>query len=66
MLEKYTFNSDKEANVFFRENPYVFLVKFVVNGGKQHYIITRNRSLSERIHLQTDSKTINGGGVRNG
>ena len=66
MLEKYTFNSDDEVNEFFRKNPYLFLVKFVVNGSKQHYIITRNRNLGERVHLKTDSITQNGGGVQNG
>jgi hypothetical protein len=66
MLEKFTFDSDADANKFFRENPYVFLVKFVVNGNKQHYIITRNRNLGERVHLKTEFTTQNGGGVRNG
>ena len=66
MLEKYTFRSDEEANAFFRENPYIFLVKFIVNGTWQHYIITRDRKTGDRIHLKTDSITQNGGGVRNG
>ena len=65
MLEKYTFRSDAEANAFFRENPYIFLVKFIVNGTWQHYIITRNRNLGERVHLKTDTPTGNGGGVKN-
>jgi hypothetical protein len=66
MLEKYTFDSDYEANEFFKKNPYLFLVKFVVNGTKQHYIITRDRKTGDRIHLKTDSITENGGCVRNG
>jgi len=65
VLEKYTFKNDSEANQFFHDNPYLFLVKFVVNGNLQHYIITRDRKLGDRVHMKTDSITPSGGGVRN-
>ena len=52
MLEKVTFTTDDEVNKFFRQNPGIYIVKFIVTGGKQHIIYTKDKQLRGKDHMQ--------------
>lgn len=51
MLEKHTFDSDEETNAYFRANPDAYIIKMVITGGRQHFVISKNKKVIGRDHL---------------